>query len=120
MPRLRLVQLRGAGWRSRSDLVALPARRIREKRNALPPWRSCPRSVDFAQLAIQRETAARPRPMTCCSGKPWEGHMNCAKFGASQRRLAMALALTFMLLALATPWAIAEKNYAPGITDTEI
>jgi branched-chain amino acid transport system substrate-binding protein len=46
--------------------------------------------------------------------------MNCAKFGASQRRLAMALALTFMLLALATPWAIAEKNYAPGITDTEI
>ena len=46
--------------------------------------------------------------------------MKRTKLGASWRRLASALALTFTLLALAAPRAIAEKNYAPGITDTEI
>jgi hypothetical protein len=46
--------------------------------------------------------------------------MKRTKIGAPQRRLVMALGLALILLGFAAPGAIAQKNYAPGVTDTEI
>ncbi len=46
--------------------------------------------------------------------------MNRTKIGAPRRRLVMALGLALILLGFAAPGAIAEKIYAPGVTDTEI
>ena len=46
--------------------------------------------------------------------------MKRTKIGAPRRRLVMALGLALILLGFAAPGAIAQKNYAPGVTDTEI
>ena len=46
--------------------------------------------------------------------------MKRTKIGAPQRRLVTALGLALILLGVAAPGAIAQKNYAPGVTDTEI
>jgi branched-chain amino acid transport system substrate-binding protein len=46
--------------------------------------------------------------------------MKRTKIGAPQRRLVKALGLALILLGFAAPGAIAQKNYAPGVTDTEI
>ncbi len=46
--------------------------------------------------------------------------MKRTKIGAPRRRLAMGLGLALILLGFAAPGAIAQKNYAPGVTDTEI
>jgi branched-chain amino acid transport system substrate-binding protein len=46
--------------------------------------------------------------------------MRRTKIGAAQRRLVKALGLALILLGFAAPSAIAQKNYAPGVTDIEI
>ena len=46
--------------------------------------------------------------------------MQRTKIGAPRRRLVTALGLALILLGFAPPGAIAQKNYAPGVTDTEI
>ena len=46
--------------------------------------------------------------------------MQRTKIGAPRRRLVTALGLALILLGFAAPGAIAQKNYAPGVTDTEI
>jgi branched-chain amino acid transport system substrate-binding protein len=46
--------------------------------------------------------------------------MKRKKIGAPRRRLVTALGLALILLGFAAPGAIAQKNYAPGVTDTEI
>jgi branched-chain amino acid transport system substrate-binding protein len=46
--------------------------------------------------------------------------MTRMKIGAPRQRLVMALGLALILLGFVAPGAIAQKNYAPGVTDTEI
>jgi branched-chain amino acid transport system substrate-binding protein len=46
--------------------------------------------------------------------------MTRMKIGAPRQRLVMALGLALILLGFVVPGAIAQKNYAPGVTDTEI
>ncbi len=46
--------------------------------------------------------------------------MQRTKIGAPRRRLVTALGLALILLGVTAPGAIAQKNYAPGVTDTEI
>jgi branched-chain amino acid transport system substrate-binding protein len=52
--------------------------------------------------------------------KSGEEDMKRTKIGAPRRRLVMALGLAHILLGFAASGAIAQKNYAPGVTDTEI
>jgi hypothetical protein len=49
-----------------------------------------------------------------------EANLERAKIGASPRRLATALCLGILSLAASAAGVHADKNYAPGITDTEI